>query len=289
MRVCTAGIAPERDRVCRATPLFSRPFVFKERRGGNSSFPGLDYSELCFFTCFRAASLHDILPTNSSLASCLFFSLGIVMSTACLQHRKVVSASLMMHRCASSGIKRAFCTPFKEGSSSVKTRSLKGEGDVQRCILCSPNLSDDAADPSFNATFPRRGGFFEELQEPEEAECVEANADVAHSGVSNGRVTHSLEEKHDRTRHFLCCTKELVQRQKANALVTHHGGGAGERSAMADDTLYWIGASQKALRHLADTLADGDVERVLVELHIDASSVLYSADKGDFMPPQQFP
>lgn len=63
--------------------------------------------------------------------------------------------------------------------------------------------------------------------------------------------------------------------QRAGELESS-GDDKGSRNALVGDTLRWIAASQKATQYLADSTANGNVECVLAELHIDPAAVLYS-------------
>ncbi|GET92860.1 hypothetical protein, unknown function [Leishmania tarentolae] len=52
--------------------------------------------------------------------------------------------------------------------------------------------------------------------------------------------------------------------------------------SLVEDTIYWVTVAQAALQHLADAKTAGQIQRVLSELHIDPSTVLFSVEDGSF-------
>ncbi|KPI85266.1 hypothetical protein ABL78_5683 [Leptomonas seymouri] len=191
----------------------------------------------------------------------------------------------MNHRCTTSA-KKAFCPPFKATIAQVKSKLVEERNGFQRSTSVSAHLSgNDTRPPSDEApcqdnaavdlqleskgrSCPTSGGFGPSIAaslQRSTASCVRMACQCARQSPAVGKAAHKTKTT---TGQYSTCL-----------------GDNKERAALADDTLRWIVAAQKAVQYLADALTGGDVERVLTGLHVSAQSVFFSTDEGCFVPP----
>ncbi|KAL7702153.1 hypothetical protein NQL31_008020 [Lotmaria passim] len=193
----------------------------------------------------------------------------------------------MSQRC-SSAAKKAFRPPFKTAATVAKGSSggKKEKPVLESCTLCSAHLLDDAAPSPCCEDLSQRDAASDGVRQIcDEAACTKSKQNKTFLvPPSRGNVL-AFESSGEGPLEVSFCSSSQSSKTAAATSQCTPPGNKDEKSAMVGATLYWVGAAQKAVRYLADTLTDGDVERVLAELCMDPLSVLYSVDEGDFVQP----